>query len=82
MATTDAKAKYLRSEIEQLLTVAKKNTLASRRAVYKKTANKKTGDLIIKTAEKYKDKKGGYVRLTKVGYRKCDGALLTQIEFI
>lgn len=82
MATTDAKAKYLRAEIEKLITIAKKNTLTSRRQVYQATGSKKIGDAVIKAAEKYKEKKGGYIRLTKIGFRKGDGALLTQIELL
>jgi len=82
ISTTDAKAKYLRSKIEKLITIAKKDTLTSRRQVYQAVGNKKIGDLVIKIAQKYKEKKGGYTRLTKIGYRKGDCALITQIELL
>lgn len=81
--TTTAKAKALRVYSEKIITKAKKNDLASKREIYKLLHNKAATDKLIKNiAPKLKDRKGGYLRLTKLGYRKGDGAPITQIEII
>ena len=81
--TTDAKAKELRTFIEPLITLAKKNDLHSRRMVIKKIPNKN----IVRTlyddiAPKYTDRPGGYTRIVKLGYRDNDRAPVSIIEFV
>ncbi len=82
--TTEPKAKELRPFIEKLVTQAKKGDLATRRIVIAKLSNrspevKKLFDVI---APKYKDVKGGYTRVLKLGARKSDGAKMAVIEFV
>ena len=81
--TTDAKAKELRTYLEPLITLAKKNDLHSRRMVIRKLPNK----AIVKTlyneiAPIYADRKGGYTRIVKLGYRDNDRAPVSIIEFV
>ena len=81
--TTDAKAKELRTFLEPLITLAKKNDLHSRRMVIRKLPNK----AIVKTlyneiAPIYADRKGGYTRIVKLGYRDNDRAPVSIIEFV
>ena len=81
--TTDAKAKELRTFIEPLITLAKKNDLHSRRMVIKKLPNKN----IVRTlcddiAPNYIDRPGGYTRIVKLGYRDNDRAPVSIIEFV
>ena len=81
--TTDAKAKDLRTFLEPLITLAKKNDLHSRRMVIRKLPNK----AIVKTlyneiAPIYADRKGGYTRIVKLGYRDNDRAPVSIIEFV
>ena len=81
--TTDAKAKELRSYIEPLITLAKRNTLHSRRMVIRKLPNKNiVKSLFNEIAPKYSDRPGGYTRLIKLGYRENDRAPVTLIEFV
>ena len=82
--TTEPKAKELRPFIEKLITKAKKNNLATRRLVIKKLSNrdKEVKKLFEIIAPKYKDRKGGYTRVLKLGARKSDGAKMALIEFI
>ncbi len=81
--TTKAKAKALRSVVEPLVTKAKKNTLTARRqaikVLYTDRAVKK---LMDELGPKYKDRDGGYTRITKIGHRVNDGADMVRIEFV
>lgn len=79
--TTEAKAKKLRPFIEKLVTKAKKNTLAGRRELLK-LFNNKIINKLIKIADNYKSRQGGYTRIIKMGMRKTDNAKLAQIEFV
>ncbi len=87
--TTEMKAKELRSVVDELITIAKKNTLASRRQAAAKLRNVKTKDgktavqvLFDEVAPKYADRKGGYTRVTKTGIRRGDAAPMATIELV
>jgi large subunit ribosomal protein L17 len=82
--TTEARAKALRPFIERLVTIAKKQTLASRRLLIARLHNMKTVQkLYEEIALRYQDRKGGYLRITKLAKaRKRDGSKLAVIEFI
>lgn len=81
--TTTAKAKALRTVVEPLVTRARKGTLADRfqiaRVLYTKPAVKK---MVEEIGPKYKDRNGGYTRITKIGRRSNDGAEMSRIEFV
>jgi len=80
--TTEAKAKELQRFSEKLLTKAKKGDLSSRRALLKSLSPSVVKDLVEKTALKYKDKKGGYTRVIRLGQRVSDGAFMAFIELV
>ena len=81
--TTDAKAKELRSFIEPLITLAKKNDLHSRRMVMRKLPHKNiVKSLFDEIGPKYSDRPGGYTRIIKLGYRDNDRAPVSLIEFL
>lgn len=81
--TTTAKAKALRTVVEPLVTRARRGSMADRfriaRVLYTKPAVKKMLDDI---GPKYKDRNGGYTRITKLGKRASDGADMARIEFV
>jgi len=79
--TTEAKAKELRPFVEKIVTRAKNDTLSSRRVVQSKlgATNKKVFEEI---APMYKDRNGGYTRITKLGNRESDSSPMAQIEFV
>lgn len=81
--TTKAKARAMRSLVEKLITKAKKNTLASRRelmrVLYTKNAINKTLEVL---GPKYKDRAGGYTRITLLGNRKGDNGEEAMVEFV
>ncbi len=81
--TTRAKARAVRPMVERLVTHAKKNTLAARRYVAARTttvgAVKKLFEVL---GPRYEARKGGYLRMTKIGHRQGDAAEVVQLEFV
>ena len=81
--TTDPKAKELRSFIEPLITLAKKDSLHSRRLVIKKLPKKNVVRILFKEiAPLFSTRPGGYTRITKLGQRDNDRAPVSIIEFV
>lgn len=83
IVTTLPKAKDLRPVIEKLITLAKRGGLHARRQamsqVRDETQVKKLFDVL---AARMKDRKGGYARIMKAGFRYGDNAPLAVIEFV
>jgi len=81
--TTLGKAKALRPVAEKLVTLAKRDDLHSRRLaiafLHQKEAVKK---LFSEVAPASKDRQGGYCRITKLGARMSDSALMAIIEWV
>lgn len=80
--TTEAKAKEALILCEKIITQAKKGDLSSKRVLagyFKKDLAKKITDEI---APRYKDRKGGCIRIIKLEPRKSDGAKMAIIELI
>ena len=81
--TTDPKAKELRSFIEPLITLAKKDNLHSRRLVIRKLPKKNVVRILFKEiAPLFSNRTGGYTRITKLGQRDNDRAPVSIIEFV
>ena len=81
--TTDSKAKELKKFIEPLITRAKKGDIHSRRQVLKYITHKSTvKELFDVVAPSFSERKGGYTRITKLGFRDNDCAPLSIIEFV
>ena len=81
--TTDPKAKELRSFIEPLITLAKKDSLHSRRLVIKKIPKKNVVRILFEEiAPMFSTRPGGYTRITKLGLRDNDRAPVSIIEFV
>ena len=81
--TTDARAKEMKREVEKLVTLAKKQNLASLRLLVSRTSKKTAMKLYYDIAPRYADRAGGYTRVTKVSRpRTGDGAPMSVIEFV
>lgn len=81
--TTDAKAKELRPLAERMITLGKKGGLhARRRAMRVIRSRDVAGKVFGSLAERYRDRPGGYTRITKLGRRPGDNASMSQIELI
>lgn len=80
--TTEAKAKVVAGFVEKQITRAKNNSLFSRRFLAKFFPKKIVKKLIEEIAPRYKERKGGYTRIIKLGPRKSDGAKMAIIELL
>mgnify|MGYP002725446688 CR=1 FL=1 len=69
ITTTIAKARELRPYVEKLITLAGKGTLASHKLIISRMGNDKesASKLTKEIAPKYKERPGGYTRITKLG---------------
>lgn len=83
MKTTPARAKEIKPKIEKLVTLAKKQNLASLRLLISRIPKASATKLYYEIAPKYKDRNGGYTRIIKLGTsRKRDAAEQVVIEFV
>ena len=83
ISTTLPKAKDLRPIVEKLITIGKKGSLHARRQLISKLPKDANIDkLMNELAERYKDRKGGYIRIIKKGFRYGDSASLAIIELV
>jgi large subunit ribosomal protein L17 len=80
--TTEAKAKGISSFTERFITKAKRGDIPARRFLARFFSQKITKKLIEEIAPRYKDRKGGYTRIVKLGPRKNDGAKMAIIELV
>ena len=83
IVTTLPKAKELKRVVEKLITLGKKGNLHSRRLAFNQIRDK---DMVLKLfdnlAKRYSDRKGGYTRVLKAGFRYGDAAPMALIELI
>lgn len=81
--TTLPKAKDLRPIVERLITAGKAGDLAARRLLISRLRDEKMADKVIATLSKrYADRKGGYTRVLKAGFRYGDATPMAIIEFV
>lgn len=80
--TTEAKAKETAIFVEKQVSRAKVGNLASRRLLAARLSPEVAKKLVDEIAPRYKDRKGGYTRIIKLGQRKSDGARMAIIELV
>ena len=81
--TSVARAKEIRPIVERYVTVAKKQHLAAFRTLLAKLPKQAAEKLYFDIALRYKDRKGGYLRIVKEAkFKKRDGTPLSIIEFV
>lgn len=82
--TTITKAKSCRPIIEKMITTASNDTLHNRRKIMKKLGGytKELLKLFQNIAPRYVERKGGYTRIIKIGYRKGDCAPTAMIQLV
>ena len=81
--TTLTRAKEVRSMAEKMITLGKKNTLASRRAALAYITKE---DVVTKVfneiAPKYENRNGGYTQIFKMGPRRGDAAEMAIVKLL
>ncbi len=81
--TTLARAKEVRSVAEKMITLGKKNTLASRRAAMAYiTKEEVVTKLFTDIAPKFASRNGGYTQILKIGPRRGDAAEMAVIKLV
>ena len=82
--TTEAKAKAVKPEVEQLITLAKRGDLHARRQALSTLAQDKFAvhKLFEDLAPRYSDRAGGYTRILKLGPRRSDSTEMVFIELV
>ena len=81
--TTLTRAKEVRSMAEKMITLGKKNTLASRRAALAYiTKEDVVTKLFAEIAPTYAERQGGYTQIFKTGFRRGDAAEMAIVRLI
>lgn len=83
VVTTTAKAKMLRPYAEKTITRARRGDLHARRTVMKRIEDTEVvTKLFDDIAPRYADRPGGYLRITRLGPRRGDGAEMAKVELV
>jgi len=83
LKTTDTRAKEIRRVAEKIITMAKEGSLHKRRLAGAYVRDKEVlRKLFDELAQKFKDRPGGYTRITKLGFRKGDNTPISVIELV
>ena len=81
--TTLPKAKELKPKIDKVITLGKKANLAKKKDLFSKLQDKNSVKKVFEILSKrYADRKGGYSRVLKAGFRTGDDAPMAVIELV
>ncbi len=81
ITTTKAKAKMLSTVVDKMITLAKKQNLASRRLLQTKIGVKAVEKLMKDISPRFNETQGGYTRVIRLEQRKSDGSPMAIVEF-
>tara|TARA_Y100000816_G_scaffold287410_1_gene270085 strand:+ start:885 stop:1325 length:441 start_codon:yes stop_codon:yes gene_type:complete len=83
ITTTLPKAKVLKPQADKIITLGKKDSLSNTKSLISKLQDLKSTNKVKKTLSKrYENRKGGYTRIIRAGYRYGDNAPMAIIEFV
>ena len=81
--TTLPKAKELRKFVEPLITLGKEDNVANRRLAFKRLrSDEAVAKPFTEVSVNAKDRKGGYTRIIKAGFRPGDKADMAYMELV
>lgn len=80
--TTAAKASEISPLFERLITKAKQDNLATRRELLRYFDTSLVKKMVETIGPRYRDRQGGYTRITKIATRKTDGSKMAIIELV
>ena len=77
------KAKFLKPQADKIITLWKADTFQNTNLLFSKLQDKSSANKVKKTLSKrYLNRKGGYTRIIKSGFRYGDKAPMAIIEFV
>lgn len=79
--TTAARAKIARQLVEKMITKSKKDDLHNKRQIFSALPNNAAKKVIEVLGPRYKDRRGGYTRIVRIGKYK-DGMPKVQLELV
>jgi len=79
--TTEMRAKVTRSLVEKLITKGKKDDLHNKRQIFAALPSNAARKVIEVLGPRYKERKGGYTRIVRLGKSK-DGMPKVQLELL
>lgn len=83
VTTTNSKAKAVKPFVEKLVTKAKEDNINSRRFLTAKLGlDNSVKKLLEVIGPTFKERPGGYLRITRLGPRSGDAAVMVVIEFV
>ena len=83
ITTTLPKAKFLKPQADKIITLGKKDSLQNTKLLISKLQDTNSANKVKKTLSKrYLNRKGGYTRIVKAGFRYGDKAPMAVIEFV
>ena len=83
ITTTLPKAKFLKPQADKIITLGKKDSLQNTKLLISKLQDTNSANKVKKTLSKrYLNRKGGYTRIIKAGFRYGDKARMAVIEFV
>lgn len=83
VTTTKAKAKFVRPLVEKAITVGRSASLNARRQLHAMLmVDNAVKKIVSEIGPKYKDRAGGYTRITPLGRREGDAAEMVRIELV
>ncbi len=80
--TTKTRAKQTAILVEKMITKAKKNDLAAKKALTAALSLSAARKLVAQIAPRFKDRAGGYTRVIAIGSRQKDAAPLAMVELL
>ena len=83
ITTTLPKAKELKSKVDKVITLGKKNNLQSKKNLFAELQSKFSVEKLFKTlSQRYEKRNGGYSRVIRAGFRYGDDAPMAIIELV
>jgi len=79
--TTETRAKDVRAMAEKVITTARDNSLHARRQARRILNDEDlVKRLFDEVAPKFRERPGGYTRMTRIGFRRGDAAPMVKLE--
>ena len=80
--TTLPKAKFLKPQVDKIITLGKKETLQTTKMLVSKLQDINLANKVKNLSKRYEKRNGGYTRIIKAGFRYGDKAPMAVIEFV